>query len=76
MPRLYNGDSDPLDFCNRHFPKNEALAFARYGAGEGPDGRGNCFGYDCEHPPYSDDSEGPDAYRCQVCRCVLTDGNA
>ena len=52
MPRVCDGNSDPHDFCSRHFPPTEAAAQAKYGAGEGPDDRGNCFAYDPEHPPY------------------------
>jgi hypothetical protein len=68
MPRIYTSASDPLDFCARHFP-GKKLARQRYGnVGNGPDGRGNCFGYNDDHPPY--DSWD---YRCQTCNCVLTE---
>jgi hypothetical protein len=68
MPRIYTSTSDPLDFCKRCFPKTEAAAFAKYGnLGDGPDGRGNCFGYDDDHPPY----DGED-YTCHTCRKRLT----
>lgn len=67
MPRIYTSVSDPLDFCRRCFPKTEATAETKYGHnGDGPDGRGNCFGYDAEHPDY--DGEG---YHCTICRKVL-----
>lgn len=73
MPRIYTSTSDPLDFCRRHFPATEEAAFARYGhEGDGPDGRGNCFGYDAEHPDYTND---PEHYRCHVCRRQLTDSD-
>jgi hypothetical protein len=63
MPRLYTSASDPVDFCRRHFP-TEAEAIRRFGnVGDGPDGRGNCFGYDDEHPDY----EGED-YHCHTCK--------
>lgn len=66
MPRIYTSANDPLDFCIRHFPTEEA-AEKKYGnvtkTGEGPDGRGNCFGWDAEHPPY----EGTD-YVCHLCK--------
>ncbi len=65
MPRIYNGANDPLDFCQRHFPKTESIARERYGDGEGPDGRGNCFEYDASHPDYGY------GYRCGVCGCDL-----
>jgi len=68
MPRIYTSCSDPLDFCKKHFPKTEAIAFKKYGGKEdGPDGRGDCFGYDCEHPDYSDTD-----YTCVVCDRPLT----
>ena len=71
MPRIYDSASDPLDFCKRCFP-TERVAEWKYGnvkvTGEGPDGRGNCFGYDCEHPDY-----GRDEYRCYRCKRELTE---
>lgn len=67
MPRIYTSESDPLDFCTRHFP-GEAKARARYAnLGDGPDNRGNCFGYDAEHPNYDDDD-----YHCHTCGCKLS----
>jgi hypothetical protein len=63
MPRIYTSASDPLDFCTRCFPKTEEAAFAKYGnVGDGPDGRGNCFGYDDGHPPYEFEE-----YDCETC---------
>lgn len=69
MPRIYDGSSNPLDFCRKHFPKDEATARRLYGAGEGPDNRGNCFSYDDDHPDY----DGED-YTCDHpgCRKRLT----
>lgn len=65
MPRIYDSASNPLDFCNDCFP-DEATAEEEYGnvakTGEGPDGRGNCYSYDDDHPPY----DGED-YNCQAC---------
>lgn len=70
--RIYTSASDPLDFCLRHAPTEEA-AEKRYGnVGDGPDGRGNCFAYDAEHPAYSDLD---DDYRCVQCKRVLTDAD-
>ncbi len=63
MPRIYDGSSNPLDFCRKHWP-NEATARRLYGSGEGPDGRGNCFAYDAEHPDY----DGED-YKCDHKGC-------
>jgi hypothetical protein len=54
MPRIYTSASDPLDFCKRCFP-GEATATLRYAClGDGPDGRGNCFDWDINHPGYED----------------------
>lgn len=69
--RLYTSASDPLDFHTRCFP-SEKTAERKYGnVGNGPDGRGNCFSYDDEHPPYDFEN-----YRCYKCKGRLTDGNA
>lgn len=63
MPRIYTSASDPIDFCAKHMPNN-VKAHKLYGnAGDGPDGRGNCYGYEAEHPPYEDE----DRYRCETC---------
>ena len=68
MPRLFTSTSEPVDFCSRHFP-GERLAEDRFGnLGDGPDGRGNCFAYDADHPPYED--QYPE-YRCATCRAKL-----
>lgn len=67
MPRIYNSRSEPLDFCQRCFPKTEAEAYEVYGKlGDGPDGRGNCFSYDDEHPDYDYCD-----YICENCGMVL-----
>lgn len=72
MPRIYTSESNPVDYCTRCFPKTEAKAFALHGHdGDGPDDRGNCFGYDCEHPDYSDTD-----YTCEKCGTTLDDFNA
>ena len=68
MPRIYTSVSDPLDFCQRCFP-GEATAQKRYAnIGDGPDGRGNCYGYDEDHPPYEDTH-----YTCETCGNLLTE---
>lgn len=68
MPRIYTGDNSPLDFCQKHFPTEEE-AKKLYGKGEGPDGRGNCFGYDDDHPDYDGEN-----YHCHQkgCEKLLT----
>ncbi len=69
MPRIYTSASDPIDLCVAHYPKTEAIAFSRFGhEGDGPDGRGNCFGYEAEHPPYENEN-----YRCYTCHKKLTE---
>lgn len=66
MPRIYTSTNDPRDYCRRCFP-TEAGAKMRWGnVGDGPDGRGNCFDYDSEHPDY--EGEG---YTCSRCRKEL-----
>lgn len=67
MPRIYSSQSDPLDFCKEHFP-DEDHAFDLYGnLGDGPDGRGNCFSWDDDHPSYD-----CDYYYCETCGVELT----
>jgi len=69
--RIYTSASDPIDLCRRHHISEET-AEKRYGnLGDGPDGRGNCFGYDCEHPDYSEFGD----YKCHVCKRSLTDND-
>ena len=68
MPRVYDSQSNPVDYCKRCFPATEAVAFKLHGhSGDGPDGRGNCFGYDAEHPEYDDTD-----YVCERCGRKLT----
>jgi hypothetical protein len=70
--RIYTSDSNPVDYCRRCFPKNEEAAFRLHGHdGDGPDGRGNCFAYDTDHPDYTDEG-----YECEKCGKTLTDDNA
>jgi len=62
MPRIRDSRSDPYDFCKTCMPP-EDLAKRVFGdRGDGPDGRGNCFCYDDEHPSYDCDD-----YKC--CNC-------
>lgn len=71
MPRVYTSASDPMDFCVTCFPKTEEKAYEEFGptrCGDGPDGRGDCFGYDSDHPDYECDE-----YRCCKCSKILTD---
>ncbi len=70
MARIRNTVSDPIDFCRMCFP-SEAEAEERFGEGpDGPDGRGNCFCYDDEHPEYSGTG-----YTCHDCGIELTDND-
>jgi hypothetical protein len=70
MPRIYDSGNDPHDFCRGCYPLTETIAEQQFGrvrlTGEGPDGRGNCFGYDAEHPPYEDEN-----YKCETCKKPL-----
>jgi hypothetical protein len=69
VPRIYDSSNDPIDFCREDYPE-EADAEEQYGdvakTGAGPDGRGNCFSYDAEHPAY----EG-ECYHCVTCGKLL-----
>lgn len=63
MPRLCKSNSEPVDYCAACFPPTREKAFELWGdKGDGPDGRGNCFEYDCDHPPYDDTD-----YKCHKC---------
>lgn len=63
MPRIYNSASEPIDYCKKHFPAEDSVTAARHqNAGDGPDGRGNCYGYDEDHPDYDDGK-----YTCEIC---------
>jgi hypothetical protein len=68
--RIYTSCSDPIDFCKGCAPDEDEAQELFGNGGDGPDGRGNCFDYDCEHPPY--DGEG---YTCHECGEELTDGD-
>lgn len=71
MPRLYASDNDPLDFCQdcwRKFAYTEDMAREEWGhRGDGPDGRGDCFEWDAEHPNYEHED-----YLCSICGEELT----
>lgn len=66
MPRIYDSASNPHDFCRAHFPTEVEARCSFFDVGDGPDDRGNCFGYEAEHPDY----DGED-YQCCVCRKTL-----
>jgi len=69
MPRIYDSTSDPVDFCRLCFPPDESEAMKLYGnLGDGPDGRGNCFAYEAEHPDYKGEN-----YICERCGCELSE---
>lgn len=62
MPRVYASNNDPINYCVKCFP-SESEARATHGnVGDGPDGRGDCFEYDADHPDY--DGEDYHCYRC------------
>lgn len=68
--RIYTSANDPIDLCSEcRISEDEARE--RFGnVGDGPDGRGNCFGYDDDHPPYEDISG---MYECHECHRQLTE---
>jgi len=66
MPRIQDSRADMHDFCLRCMPSGEG-GRAEFGdLGDGPDGRGNCYNFDVEHPDYH--GEG---YRCEKCGKTL-----
>lgn len=68
MMRIIASNNDPYDFCPNCEP-TESEADEGFGdIGDGPDGRGNCFEYDADHPPY-DDWE----MFCHKCNALLAD---
>ena len=61
--RIYTSESDALDFCRACFPSEEEALEEFGNLGDGPDDRGNCFGYDeWDHPPYEETD-----YKCHAC---------
>lgn len=67
MPRIYDSANNPINFCTDCFP-SEPDAQDEYGdVGDGPDGRGNCFAYEAEHPDYDYEE-----YTCEKCGKLLT----
>ncbi len=68
MPRIYKSNNDPVDFCKRHFPSEEDAEDCFMNCGDGPDGRGNCFDYNADHPLYDDTD-----YTCEECGKRLTE---
>jgi hypothetical protein len=67
--RLYTSQSEPLDFCRKCFPSEEEAKRLYANIGEGPDGRGNCFCYDDDHPDYSENRDM--GYTCWFCKKKL-----
>jgi hypothetical protein len=70
MPRVYDSANNPHDFCEGCFP-DLAEAHEEFGVevcGEGPDGRGDCFEHQADHPPYAGEN-----YRCEHCNKRLTE---
>jgi len=66
MPRIYTSTSDPIDFCYKCFPNETAAHNRYYYLGPGPDGRGNCYEYNADHPPYEECD-----YTCEKCFAPL-----
>lgn len=78
--RIHDSESNPIDLCKCCAPWDEKEAKEKYGNGpDGPDGRGNCFEYDAEHPWFfngwndkADDWYADDGYDCAECGSRLT----
>ena len=69
MPRVFASNNDPYDYCFNCYPITEAAAHKLHGnAGDGPDGRGDCFEYEADHPCY-----GGEDYTCHKCKALLTE---
>jgi hypothetical protein len=66
--RIYTSDNRPLDFCLACAPTEEDALDDFGDVGEGPDGRGNCYAYDADHPPYETGD-----YHCHNCEDKLLD---
>ena len=66
MPRIRASDNDPLDFCLKCFPEEKHAEEDFGSVGDGPDGRGNCYFYDDDHPDY-----GGEDYHCRSCNKLL-----
>ncbi len=72
MPRIYASNADPVDFCLTCFPSERRARF-KFGlekVGPGPDGRGDCFEYNGDHPSY-----GGEDYECDECGKRLTEAD-
>jgi hypothetical protein len=65
--RIYTSESIPVDFCGDCFPSEQEAIIEFGNQGDGPDDRGNCFGYDEEHPDYDEMD-----YKCHSCGDKLT----
>ena len=81
MPRIYDKENNPLDYCRDCFPgedvflneqgcwdnKNdmEKCRFCNLAYGESD--RCCHYGYNCDHPSYEDTE-----YECAECDCELT----
>lgn len=68
MPRIYDSTDEPLDFCRECFPTEEEAKEDFSSKGDGPDGRGNCFEWHADHPPYEEVD-----YKCNSCGRTLTE---
>lgn len=67
MPRICDSADNPHDFCRTCMPTEDEAEEEFGDVGDGPDGRGNCFAYKPEHPPYEGD------YVCEHCEEELTE---
>ncbi len=62
--RIYASNNEAIDVHKWHAPTEEQARriWGMALKGPGPDGRGDCFAYDAEHPPY-----GLEDYHCYIC---------
>lgn len=58
MPRIYNTDRDPLDYCRECYPEKKAAEIAALG---------DEADYDAPHPAYEFES-----YDCDCCKKPLS----
>lgn len=71
MPRVIDSTNEPHDYCSKCFPQMK-IATEEFGnIGDGPDGRGNCFEYNADHPDY----ECEDYVCCECTRRLNGDDN-
>jgi hypothetical protein len=70
MPRIYDSNSGPFDYCIGCFPDEaDAEELHKFAVpNTANDGRGCCFDHGSDHPPYDCDD-----YTCHDCGTTLTE---